>query len=366
MVVPAPASRAGLPLLRQDAFRTLLQLHGDLERLVRTSEGRSFVSGWNAANPFVNEFLAGLTADGLDPTAYQSYSSDELLLGLIRRMHERFDGTTGQHQRVLPGDGSTGLIATFFLWLFRAQVREVCYLPTVHDTFYYFFDFLGFNVRPVSTRHPFQRGFELNLPATKSVLFLADPTWYVGRALDEGTLEQICTWQRTTESLVFVDGTWQYLQWDGTRHERSSELDPERTVRLVGPTKFLGLNGHRFSYLLVPEQLYDELADVHENLHGSTSVPNLAFARQAMTVMASKDYNRRLTDHVAGVYRRLVSAGHLRPAITPDCGLYCFAELRRGRDDCVTMGGEYYELDDYPGHVRVNLLGGPELEVLSR
>jgi hypothetical protein len=85
-----------------------------------------------------------------------------------------------------------------------------------------------------------------------------------------------------------------------------------------------------------------------------------------MAVMASESYNRRLTDHVSGVYCRLVSAGHLRPAITPDCGLYCFAELRRGRDDCVTMGGEYYELDGYPGHVRVNLLGGSELDVLSR
>ena len=360
-------ARSGLPVLPRDAFRSLLTLHGDIEQMVRAAGGRRFISGWNAANPFVDDFLAGLTDEGLDVTAYQSAGADETLLALVRSMHERFDGGT-LRQQVLPGDGSTGLIATFFLWLLQRRVTEVCYVPTVHDTFYYFFDFLGLAVRPAAAGHPFEPGFALDLPARKSVLFLSDPTWYVGQAVRADVLAEIHRWQRATGSLVFVDGTWQYLQWDGTRHERSSELDPELTVRLVGPTKFLGLNGQRFSYLLVPEELRGALADIHENLHGSTSVPNLAFARHAMSLMISEDYNRRLTDHVAGVYDELVSGGHLRPTVAAHCGLYCFGELRHGRADCVTMGAEYYELDPerYRDHVRVNLLGGAELDVLSR
>lgn len=348
-------------------FRALLDRHGSIERLVRESEGRNFVSGWNADNPFADEFLGDVKADGgLDATSYQSYTSDEPLLRLIGQMHERFDGKTVGPREVLPGDGSTGLIATFFLWLLEQQRHEVYYLPTVHDTFYYFFEFLRLDVRRVSDRHPFEPGFDPCLPATRSVLFLADPTWYVGRALESHIIEEIGAWQRATESLVFVDGTWQYLQWDGGRFERSSKLEPALTVRLIGPTKFLGLNGHRFSYLLVPEQLYDELVDVHENVHGSTSVSNLAFARRAITVMGSERYNRALTDHVSAVYAGLVASGHISTEITPECGLYCFAKPRCGLQDCVTMGGEYYELDTYPGYVRVNLLGGTELDVLRR
>ena len=353
-------------MLEKTAFRSLLAMHGGLERLVREAHGRSFISGWNTANPYADQYRTGTQADGLEATAYQSYTSDAPLLELVRRMHERFDGVDAPRRRILPGDGSTGLIATTFLWLLRQHVREVYYLPTVHDTFYYFFDLLGLDVRRGSALHPFEPGFTLDLPSHRSVLFVADPTWYVGRPLSADVLDQIRDWQQATGSLVFVDGTWQYMQWDGVRFEASSRLDPDLTVRLVAPTKLLGLNGHRFAYLLVPEHLYDDLADMHENLHGSTSVPNLAFARRAMTVLTSDEHNSRLTEHVAQVFARLVAAGHLSTEIPPSCGVYCFAVPRHGTADCVTMGGEYYELDGYPGYVRINLLGGAELDVLSR
>lgn len=346
------------------AFQPLLDLHRDLERVAREPDGRRFVSGWHAANPYAEEFLGPLAQPELDSTSYQSYRSDDELLGLVQRMHERFDGVAPSRRRIVPGDGSTGLIATFFFWLLRRRAGEVCYVPTVHDTFYYFFDLLGLDVRRASDRHPFEPGFELELPARRSVLFVADPTWYVGRPLDAAVVDRIAGWQRRTESIVFVDGTWQYLQWDASRLEHSSRLEPELTVRLIGPTKFLGLNGHRFSYLLVPEQLSDEIADMHENLHGSTSVTNLAFARRAIEVMLSATYNRALTDHVHGVYRSLTDGGHVETEIAPACGLYCFGRPTRELRRCVTMGGDYYELDGYPGYVRINLLGGDQLDPL--
>lgn len=349
---------------RDTEFRRLLALHADVERLAREHGGRSFISGWNAANPFAAEFLGDLDATGLDATAYMSYTSDDRLLGLIRDMHHRFDGATPQ--RILPGDGSTGLIASMFLWLMRRRTASVHYVPTVHDTFYYFFDLLGLEVGRAADRHPFEPGFELNLPAERTTLFVSDPTWYVGRPLAREVVSEIAAWQRATESVVFVDGTWQYLQWGNDRYERSSALEDDLTVRLIGPTKFLGLNGYRFSYLLLPAWMYDDLADMHENLHGSTSVANLAFARRAMTVMNSADHNRRLTDHVRDLYATLSGAGDLTTELTPECGLYCFAKPRRALTDVVSMGGEYYELGGYPGYARINLLGGSELDVLRR
>jgi histidinol-phosphate/aromatic aminotransferase/cobyric acid decarboxylase-like protein len=355
------------PSASASGFRDLLDRHADVERLARQSNGRNFVSGWNAANPFAKDFLGDLTVHrDLDATAYQSYSSDDQLLGLIEQMHARFDCKPVDRSRILPGDGSTGLIATIFLWLRQQQIDTVYYVPTVHDTFYFFFELLGLTVRRVSEHHPFESQFTMNLPDQRSVLFVADPTWYVGRTLAPSVIDEISHWQRRTESLVFVDGTWQYLQWDGRRNELSAHMDSDLTVRLIGPTKFLGLNGHRFSYLVVPGWLYDGLADMHENLHGSTSVSNLAFARRAVSVMVSPSYNRALTDHVAGVYADLVATSRIETEILPDCGLYCFAKLAHGKEQCVTMGGEYYELDGYPEHVRVNLLGGEELNVLTR
>jgi len=323
------------------------------------------VSGWHADNPFTEEFLGPLADPDLDATSYQSYTSDDELLRRVRAMHERFDGIAPSPGRILPGDGSTGLIATFFFWLLRQGTSEVHYVPTVHDTFYYFFEQWRMSVRRASQRHPFEPGFALDLPSRTSVLFIADPTWYVGRSLAAELVEEIADWQRRTGSIVFVDGTWQYLQWDGSRFERSSRLAAEYTVRLVGPTKFLGLNGHRFSYLLVPERLFAELADVHENLHGSTSVLNLAFARQAINVMLSEQANRRLTEHVRDVYRSLIERGDIETEVPPHCGLYCFARPTRNLEGCLTMGSEFYEIDGYQDYVRVNLLGGDQLDALS-
>lgn len=347
------------------SFKALLDLHRDVEHLVRGANRKVFLSGWDVSNPFTRDFLGPLYDAEADSTSYQSYTSDEVLLGRLRQMHGRFDGQDPGPRRILPGDGSTGLIASVFTWLFRHGHRSVHYVPTMHDTFYYFFELYGLEVHRASPRHPFEAGFSLDLPDERTVLFVSDPSWYVGRALSPEVIDHIKAWQARTGSLVFVDGTWQYLQWGDTRHERTAELDPDLTIRLVGPTKFLGLNGHRFSYLILPERLFDEIATVHENLHGSTSVQHLAFARRAIEVMTTPGHNRALTDHVRGIYAALVKDGAVEAAVTPDCGLYCFGRVRGDAENFLVMGGEYYELEGYPGHVRINLLSQDGIAALT-
>lgn len=348
-------------------FQALLELHRQVEHLVRRNDRKVFLSGWDVKNPFAHDYLGPLFQDEANAaaTSYQSYTSDEPLRESLRAMHRRFDGHDPGPAAFLPGDGSTGLIATVFTWLFRERQRRVHYVPTMHDTFYYFFELFGMDVRRAAGRHPFEPGFALDLPDERTVLFVSDPTWYVGQALTGERVDEIREWQARTGSLVFVDGTWQYLQWGESRRERTASLDPELTIRLVGPTKFLALNGHRFSYLITPPRLFPALADVHENLHGSTSVPNLAFARRAIEVMNAPAHNRALTDHVRGIYHTLVARGALETAVTPDCGLYCFARVRADLDRFLVMGGEYYEIDGYRDHVRVNLVGNEGIAALA-
>ncbi|MET0397026.1 MAG: aminotransferase class I/II-fold pyridoxal phosphate-dependent enzyme [Longimicrobiaceae bacterium] len=347
------------------SFKALLDLHRDVEHRVRHANHKVFLSGWDVCNPFAQEFLGPLFDPAADSTSYQSYTSDEVLQSLLRQMHRCFDAYDPGPRGVLPGDGSTGLIASVFTWLFHNGERRVYYVPTMHDTFYYFFDLYGMNVRRAAACHPFEPGFSLELPEERTVLFVSDPTWYVGRALAPEVIGEVKAWQARTGSLVFVDGTWQYLQWGDSRHECSSGLDPDLTIRLVGPTKFLGLNGHRFSYLLLPERLFGDIADVHENLHGSTSVQNLGFARRAISVMTTPEHNRRLTNHVRDIYLSLVEGGVVETQVTPDCGLYCFARVRGDRDRFLVMGGEYYELDGYPDYVRINLLSQEGIAALA-
>lgn len=348
-------------------FKALLDLHREVEHLVRSNDRKIFLSGWDVKNPFTHDFLGPRFADEADAeaTAYQSYTSDERLGASLREMHRRFDGFDPGPGAFLPGDGSTGLIASVFTWLFREGVRRVHYVPTMHDTFYYFFDLYGLDVRRAADRHPFEPGFALDLPEERTVLFVSDPVWYVGQPLSEALVAEIGEWQARTGSLVFVDGTWQYLQWGESRRERTAGLDPDLTLRLVGPTKFLGLNGHRFSYLILPPRLFAEIADVHENLHGSTSVPNLAFARRAIEVMNTPCHNRALTDHVRNIYHCLAARGVLETEFTPECGLYCFARVRAELERFLVMGGEYYEIDGYRDHVRINLLGGEGMAALA-
>lgn len=49
--------------------------------------------------------------------------------------------------------------------------------------------------------------------AARRAVWVTDPVWFAGRMVRRATVDAIARWHRATGSLVFVDGTFQYLQW---------------------------------------------------------------------------------------------------------------------------------------------------------
>jgi hypothetical protein len=138
----------------------------------------------------------------------------------------------GSHPYVA-GPGSSSFLTALSLWLLHEGYDELFYVPPIYYTLLFFLRLLRIRVRPVSGKQPFERGFRMNLPKRRSVLLISDPTWYAGTRLSCAAIEVIKNWQLPTDSTVIVDGSFQYMQWDGSRKERTSELEPNQTIRLM-------------------------------------------------------------------------------------------------------------------------------------
>jgi aspartate/methionine/tyrosine aminotransferase len=263
----------------------------------------------------------------------------------------------------VPSGGSSALIATFCMWLMLAGATEVHYLPPIYYKFAFLFQRFGIRPLPVSDAHAFQPELDLRLPERRTVLVLTDPVWYAGRRVPRAVIDEIRRWQERTGSLVFVDGSFQYMRWDGGRSERSSTLVGEQTLRMVSPTKYLSLHGYRCAYLLVPSALRDELADLHLNVHGDVPLSDRLFSHRVCDVMASAG-NGELVARMRGAYARLVESGALGEHLEVETGYFAFGRIRRRHEDFLCLYAPSFELDGHRDYVRVNLLNTAALDAL--
>jgi aspartate/methionine/tyrosine aminotransferase len=175
----------------------------------------------------------------------------------------------------------------------------------------------------------------------------------------ERQIERIARWQRRTGSLVLVDGTFQYARWDrGSRREPTSRLEPDRTFRIVCPTKSLAVHGTRFAYLLLPPQHRQSLRYACANITGATSAANERFALRIMEVLDSDESNDALVAHIQSERHRLLESGVIRSeAAPPEAGYYTFAVLNdESMKEAIVMDQRFFGLHDLVAHVRVNLL----------
>src|SRR5207253_6799495 len=102
---------------------------------------------------------------------------------------------------------------------------------------HFFLRMLNIRLRPVSGKQAFESGAALNLPSRKALLLLCDPVWYAGRRVPLDKIAAIADWQKLTGSLVFVDGSFQFMQWNGTRREHTAMLDSDLTFRRISPIR---------------------------------------------------------------------------------------------------------------------------------
>ena len=338
----------------------LVEKHQLLDDAIKKERGQ-FVSDWNGTHPYVSEFLgAGIQASNSlvrpDESRYLYFDEEYDVIDAIRRLHNSVEGLNLERTSVLAGPGSSSLLVALSLWILHKGYREVYYVPPLYYTFHYFLRMLKIRLRPISGRHAFEKDMVLNLPSKECLLLLCDPVWFAGRRVPGERIADIAKWQHATNSVVMVDGSFQFMQWDQIRREHSSLLDPELTFRVVSPTKSLAIPFFRFAYLLHPSWSHRDLLFLYENIVGGATIADVAFARRSLQVLSSDASNHQLTDFLKDTYDTLIGRGIVETRIVPDCGYFVFAVPRVELPEQIVMDQEYFELDGYPDHVRINLM----------
>lgn len=349
-------------------FNNILSTHDDLDDVIRNPNGRVFVSEWNCENPFIEEYMGDINAINIPKRRegeYVYFKDDYYLSNLIGMFHEKQSERIPKHEEMLPGAGSTPLIAAFCMWLVQNKFNTFYYIPPLYYTFYYYSDLLSIKARPVSSKHAFDHDFRYRLPNEKTVLILCDPIWFSGISIDRKIIQEIREWQKRTGSIVFIDGSFQYCKWNNSHVESTALLDPDLTFRLICPTKALAIHGYRFSYLLLPKNEREKFVYLYENMTGATVFRNIIFAHQAMSTLLKEDSNHKLYQEVSRRYKQLVDEKSIDPLGSPDCGYFVFAKIKKEVEPFIGMNGSYFDLNGYEKYARVNLLGPNVINLLS-
>nr|VFK38628.1 MAG: Aspartate/methionine/tyrosine aminotransferase [Candidatus Kentron sp. TC] len=342
-------------------FESLLRKHHELDFAIRDRKGKVFYSDWDCDHPWVNSYLQGidtrLTKES-DIHLYKFYEDDEEIISKTSEFHSVREGLNYSSKSLLIGDGSTPLISSFLIWLYERGIKDLFYIPPLYYTFYYFAKLFGLNLHPISNRHPFEKGFQYNLPSKSCYLIVTDPIWYAGISLQENLISDLVKWQEKTESFIFVDGSFQYCNWNGRQKELTASFNSEQTIRLICPTKILAIHGFRFSYLLMPEWIRNDIRYIFANTHGSTTAHNIRFAKRAMSILDSDLSNSDLIAYIRDRYSFLIENGWLRSELSPDSGYFVFSEPTKKSLSYpqLSMGGDFFEQPRYKNYIRFNLL----------
>ena len=349
----------------QDDLSFLLQRHAELEANYGDGDGGRFLSGWQCENPWADRIreLVEQQSRKIDSTEYLYTDSDDTIRRELFRFHQNVDGVSPPD--LLCGAGATTIIFTFCAWLRQQDIREVFYIPPLYFTLHFALRLFGVRARAVSGRHAFEDGFSINLPPQRAVLLLADPIWYAGLSLNADVIAALVEWQRLTHSLVFVDGSFQYARWDGSRRELSAQFSPEWTVRLICPTKALAVHGYRFAYAALPADLRTTFAHIYTNIYGSSSIESLSFAKIAPGLMADGTITRSLMALVSERHKSLRERKKIAAPWQPTCGYFIFERVTtEPPPGGFLMDGSYFQQKRYPEFRRLNLLS-PSLHLLD-
>jgi aspartate/methionine/tyrosine aminotransferase len=338
--------------------KEILQLHEDLEIKFADGDGGDFLFGWQSINPFAGDLLAAVKrrAEGTDYTKYCYMESDEILASEVIDLHTAIDGITPE-DAFCAASGGTSILFSFSYWLARNAIKEIYFIPPIYFTLLNSLRSFGIHARAISGYHSFENEFRLNLPEKKTTLILADPVWYAGIPMPEDVLKEVAAWQARTGSLVFVDGSFQYMRWDRRIYEPTAELDPTNTIRLISPTKSLLVHGYRFAYCLLPKEFKPRLSNSYTNISGSSAADNIAFAYESIRALRERTLPEQLIERAAGRHARLRSMGRIESSLTPQAGYFVFEKINVSLpDDTLRMDGRYFGQPRFPHHTRFNLL----------
>jgi aspartate/methionine/tyrosine aminotransferase len=343
----------------------LLRRHAELEALHGDGDSGRFLSGWQCETPWSGELRKEIleVRRNLSDEKYQHLDDDSFVSDGVVEFHSAADRTIPS--AVFCGEGSSSLIFTTCAWLKEKNIDEVFYVPPLYFTMHFSLKLLGIRARAVSGRHAFEERFSMNLPSKSTVLLLSDPIWYAGLPIATEIIGRIARWQRETQSFIFVDGSFQYMRWDGTSFESTAEFEPDRTIRIICPTKSLALHGYRFAYALLPRAERSTFSRIYNGVYGSSSAENIAFARVAATALGPKKIRASLLELSQRRYKALRSSGKIFANWEARCGYFVFERiLVRLPKGMALMDGSFFEQKRYRDHRRINLLS-PSIGLLG-
>lgn len=330
----------------------------ELETEYGDGDEGNFLSGWQCVNPFATALIDRVRHRDArsDAVKYSYMEMDEKLSHSIAIMHRDLDGSCDSFAFPSPF-GSTSVIFSFCANLARDGVGEVYYVPPIYFSMHFALKLFGITARPISGQHAYERGFTFNLPAKCTVLALVDPVWFTGKKVPAAAIREIAQWQQKTGSIVFVDGSFQYMPWEGARREETAMLDPSLTIRMVCPTKIMAIHGYRFSYALMPTPSRVQFTNTFTNIYASSTVSNVAFAHEAVAEMAHGSITEKVVEMAKARFSRLIAAGTLQTELTPESGYFTFAKVvAQLPPRYKLMTQEFFEQRRFDGYAKVNLV----------
>lgn len=338
--------------------KEILQLHEDLELKYGDGDGGDFLFGWQSINPFAGDLLAAVKRrnENVDYTKYCYMETDTVLAGAVVDLHEELDGVRPD-EAFCAASGGTSILFSFCYWLSRNEIKEVYYVPPIYFTLLNGLRQFGVRARALSGFHSFEEDFRMELPQQKTVLIIADPVWYAGITVPVHIIDQIAAWQQKTGSLVFVDGSFQYMRWDAKVNEPTAQLDPALTIRLVSPTKSLVVHGYRFGYALLPKSIKPIFSNSYTNICGSAPADNLAFAYEALRALKDRSLTEALIARASGRHKALRQRHVIESPLKPETGYFVFEKVNTILpENSLRMDGKYFGQPRFPEHTRINLL----------
>jgi len=286
----------------------------------------------------------------------------------IKKFHEK-EGYEKEKFKVFVADGSTPLLSALIFFAKSLGFNQISSIFPLYFNIHKLCDSLNISIVPVNDCLTYEGDFKLLLPKKKSILLLTDPIWCVGRRQSEKTYDLLAKWQNKTKSLIIIDSSFDYTCFDSIKGERKNfqRLNPTNTIRLISPTKSLGILGTRFSYLLVPKKYSDEINILTCSSIGPTSEYAEALREKLFDYFLLKIKNKTpLASFSEERYKKikpLLDAKGIK-YVPPTCCSYLFAELvpylqKNGKLEKYSYL-DFWSVDipltEYQNYIKINLL----------
>ncbi len=308
-----------------------------------------------------NNFKIGPTI----PLQYTFPDTNRKLNESIENFHIK-EGLPRGSFTVFISEGSTPMIAAMVLFAKKIGFDKIHSLFPLYFTIHKMCDVVGINILPCNDDFPLSSNISLNLPKRKSFLFITDPIWSIGRHYSEEVFNRLAKWQKETGSIIFVDNSFSYMDWNTLiKREPSVALRPDLTFRLVCPTKSLCLHGLRFSYLLCPKKFSKEVARISIANTGSSCYFGHLQREMVFKKMIEKKPNPigLFASERYKVLKKVFSKNKIKH-IVPNCGFFMFADLdfvlkkKKARHKYYWLNNEALDVlnPKYKGYAKINLI----------